>query len=592
MYLFGTHRSAARRLRLALHPRLGTGNFFWHVCRIASDLDHPVLYHLPTAAERADIKPYTLRELRTMVLRCVNWYQSRGVRPGTRVGVYTADGLLGLVQHIAITSLGGATVLANPKMAPDVAAHYFRRTETAMVIGDTELVWACQHAWPGGNGGANGDGGTNRDGGTHGDGGGSGPVAFGDARAMSVDGKPASLDTVRYRHRPADLILVSHSSGTTGVPKPASFTHKGFFVGKRERLWNFPSHRTDRLLTGLPHSHSAGISYLSLVLMLGLPTLMIDDRSGAAMAKAMNEFLPTIVLGFPLSLAELPIPELSAAAVGTVHTWIGMGDASHERHIRPLVALGRRPEPTGGGPSGSVYIDGFGSSEMGMVLFKAVHTAASSTYGRLVGKPVAVVRKAAVLDEAGNELPTGQAGLLGVRTPSVTPGYVNDPELTDNARRSGYFLTGDVVRRDERGNFYQLDRTPDVITTADGPAYSLPMEEVVLTATLALDAAVFAVDDPSTPGKSRPAGVVLFDDEEPRPGPEEILARCNGALAERGLTELAALIVATDRTDLPVGVTGKVLKRVLRDRHRRLLSAPPAAGTALVAQMTARGVRR
>jgi long-chain acyl-CoA synthetase len=149
-----------------------------------------------------------------------------------------------------------------------------------------------------------------------------------------------------------------------------------------------------------------------------------------------------------------------------------------------------------------------------------------------------------------------------------------------------------VVRRDEQGNFYQLDRTPDVITTSDGPAYSLPMEEVVLTATLALDAAVFAVDDPSVPGKSRPAGVVLFGDKEPPPSTEEILARCNGALAERGLTELAALIVATDRKDLPVGVTGKVLKRVLRDRHRTLLSGPPAAGTALVAELTSRGVQR
>jgi 3-aminoavenalumate diazotase len=549
MYLFGTHRSAARRLRLALQPRLGTGNFFWHACRTAADLDRPALYHWPGTTESVDIKPYTLRQLRAMVLRCVNWYQSHGVRPGTRVGVYTADGLLGLVQHIAITSLGGATVLANPKMAPDVAARYFRQTETEMVTGDTE------------------------------------------ARAMVEKGTPASLDSISYRHRPDDLVLISHSSGTTGVPKPASFTHKGFFVGKRERLWNFPSRRTDRLLTGLPHSHSAGISYLSLVLMLGLPTLMIDDRSGAAMAKAMNEFLPTIVLGFPLSLAELPIAELSAAAAGNVHTWMGMGDASHERHIRPLVALGGQPESagnTGGGPAGSAYIDGFGSSEMGMVLFKAVHTATSSNYGRFVGKPVPVVRKAAVLDEAGNELPAGEAGLLGVRTPSVTPGYVNAPELTDNARRNGYFLTGDVVRRDEEGNFYQLDRTPDVITTADGPVYSLPMEEAMLTATLALDASVVAVDDPSAPGKSRPAGVVLFGDEEPAPSADEILARCNRALAEHGLTELAALIVAADRDDLPVGVTGKVLKRVLRDRHRTLLSRPPAAGTALAAELTSR----
>ena len=45
---------------------------------------------------------------------------------------------------------------------------------------------------------------------------------------------------------------------------------------------------------------------------------------------------------------------------------------------------------------------------------------------------------------------------------------------------AGYWLTGDVVRKDPEGRFYHLDRTVDVIDTATGPIYSLPMEEVLL----------------------------------------------------------------------------------------------------------------
>jgi long-chain acyl-CoA synthetase len=553
MYLLGTHRSVPRRLRLAATPNLGAGNFFWHACATAPDVHRTILAHQGRGS--TDISRYSLAELRSLVLRSVAWLRTQGVGPATRVGVYTTDGLLGLVEHIAITSLGGATVLTNPNMAPDVAADYFRRTGTGIVVGDTDLLTQVTASA-------------------------AENVVVEDVRTLVANGA-AEATPSRYRHRPDDLVLISHSSGTTGKPKPTSFTHRGFFIGKRERFWNFPSERSDRLLTALPHSHSSGISYLSLTLMLGLPTLMIDDTSGAAVAAAMNEFLPTIVLGFPLSLAQLPIDRLAPEAASTVHTWMGMGDASHERHIRPLVALG-------GDRAGSAYVDGLGSSEMGMVLFKNVHTATSARYDRMIGTPVGVVRKAAVLDEAGNELPRGRVGLLGVHTPSVTPGYVNAKELTDDARRGEYFLTGDVVRQDEAGNWYHLDRTPDVITTAAGQVPSLPLEEVLLNTTLADDAAVVAVDDPATPGRSLPFGIALFERGGP-PDADSALAGCNTALAAQGSTGLAGLIVTDERDDVPTGVTGKVLKRVLRERHQAVLSQPTGAHTALAGGATTIG---
>jgi acyl-CoA synthetase (AMP-forming)/AMP-acid ligase II len=266
-----------------------------------------------------------------------------------------------------------------------------------------------------------------------------------------------------------------------------------------------------------------------------------------------------------------------------------MGDASHERHIRPLVKLGRTPA-RGGWREGSTYVDGLGSSEMGMVLFKNPHTARTSHYRRMIGRPVPVVRDAAVLDPNGAVLPNGQAGLLGVRTPSVTPGYWDNPELTARYRSGEYFLTGDVVRRDDSGIWYHLDRTPDVITTADGPVYSLPLEEVVLIATGALDAAVVAVDDPAERGRSRPIAVVLVNHSRP-PNPDELLSRCNAQLRQAGLAQLRALVVTTERDGVPVGVTGKVLKRVLRERHGTILSEPPRPGVAVPAHELAGGSR-
>jgi acyl-coenzyme A synthetase/AMP-(fatty) acid ligase len=557
MYLFDTHRSAGRRLRLALNRNLGAGNFFWHACRVAPDLDEPILFHHPGGVEPIDgTRSYSLRELRSTVARYVNWYTGHGVGPASVVGLYTAHGLRGLLHHIAITSLGATDALANPNLAASVAADYFQRCQATVIVGDAERLTACGHDLP------------------------NGPL-LADVDTIEREAKHPGRPVVRppYRHRPGDLVMISHSSGTTGRPKPTTFTHQGFFVGKRERLWRFPSRRADRMLSALPHSHSAGISYLSLALLLGLPTFMIDDRSGRGVADAMNHFRPTVVLGFPLSLAELPIDELSADASSAVHTWMGMGDASHERHIRPLTHIGRRPV-RGGWLAGSTYVDGLGSSEMGMVLFKNAHTPGSDNFRRMIGRPVPVVKQAAVLAPDGTPVPAGQPGLLGVRTPSVTPGYWDDPELTRQYRSGGYFLTGDVVSQDAAGNWYHLDRTPDVISTVDGPVHSLPLEEVVLNTTGALDAAVVAADDPDGPDTSRPIAVVLFAGPHPE-DPDGLLALCNTELERAGLARLRAIVVAADRDGLPVGVTGKVLKRVLRERHRMLLLDPSGRGVAV-----------
>jgi 3-aminoavenalumate diazotase len=544
MYLFGTHHSIAQRLRLTARRRLGAGNFFWHACDVA-DLDRPAIFRL----DGTDVRALTLRELRDRVDTYANWYHANGVKHGTRVGIYTEDGLLGLLHHIAVTSLGGVSVIANPRMAPDVAEGYFAAAEATMLAADESRLRKMSEL-------ANLE-----------------TVDITTVhRADAGEGDPPPRP---YRHADDDLIMISHSSGTTGVPKPTTFTHRGFFVGKRERLWKFPSMRSDRLLTALPQSHSAGISYVSLAMMLGLPTMMLDDASGGSVAAGMNAFLPTTVVGFPISLADLDVADLSEEAKQTVHTWMGMGDASHQRHILPLVRIGRAAD--GSGP-GSTYLDGLGSSEMGMVLFRQAYRAGSESYDRAIGKPVPVVRKAAVLDPQGNELPDGEAGLLGVRTPSVTPGYVNNEELNEQSRRGGYFLTGDVVRH-ENGTWYHLDRTPDVIVTEDGPVYSLLTEEVVLKETQAFDAAVVAVDDQKAPEFSRPVAVVLFKDEALTAA--EALARCNAALAERGMARLEALVVAANRDELPVGVTGKVLKRVLRERHRTVLGGDPGPGVAI-----------
>ncbi len=569
MNIFGTQRSVAQRLRLTANRRLGAGNFFWHAWQTATDRDRPILFHPDTSSPTwndGEIPGVSLDDIRITVIRYAHWYRTHGALPGMHVGVYTRNGLFGLLHHIAITSLGAVAVHCNPNMPIDTAADYFRRTRAAILVADQEFLPGCVEARPQ-SGAALGETLVTED------------IAELDRTAPRPFGP---LSEFPYQHRGDDLVMISHSSGTTGRPKAPVFTHGSFFNGKRERLWTFPSLRSDRMLTALPHSHSAGVSYLTMALLLGIPTLVLDGTDGESVVRAINWFRPTFVLGFPLTLAEIDISAITSDAAQRIHSWNGMGDASHERHIRPLTSLGMRHHK-GKEITGSQYIDGLGSSEMGMVLFKQVFTPEVSGYARLIGRPVNAVRDAAALDEQGNKLPDGEAGLLGVRTPSITPGYWDDPTLNRDSLSNGYFLTGDVVRRESNGLWYHLDRTPDVIRTVDGPVYSLPLEESVLLTTQALDAAVIAVDDPANPDASRPAAVVLFTDDIAR-SPQSVLEQCNTALRKSGLAPLSVLLIATNRSELPVGPTGKALKRQLRETHHDLLRRPTAAGAGLAQQ--------
>jgi len=571
MNIIGTHRSAAQRLRLQLSPRLGAGNFFWYARRVATDRNRPIVFHDGTAAHAlgsTQVEGYgglSLNDMRLAIIRHAHWLRTQGTDAGDQVGVQTRDGLLNLLHYIAITSIGAVPVHCNPHMPSDLAADYFLRTGIRVLVGDADLIDACRSSWK--------EDGLEEHG-----------IVVADAQELHAFAPkpPEPMPDFPHRHADDDLVLISHSSGTTGRPKAPVFSHRSFFAGRWERLWAFPSLRSDRLLSVFPHSHSAGLAHLSMTVLLGLPTLLLDDVSGPSVARAINRFRPSMVFGFPHALAGIPVEEVDPRAAHHIHTWCGMGDSSHESHIRPLIRLGSRIVG-GERVPGSDYVDGLGSSEMGMVLFEQVHNAELGVHKRLVGRPSSVVEEAVVLADDGTELPSGQVGRLGVRAPSVSPGYWDDPELTSRSTVGGYFVTGDIVRCDDQGNWYHLDRVPDVITTARGPVYSLPMEEVVLTRTASLDCAVIAVDDPAHADTSVPVALVLTGDDQ-APDPGLLLEGCNEGLRAEGLAELHALIVARDRDELPVGPTGKVLKRTLRERHRAVLSADAPVGGAAVAR--------
>jgi acyl-CoA synthetase (AMP-forming)/AMP-acid ligase II len=164
-----------------------------------------------------------------------------------------------------------------------------------------------------------------------------------------------------------------------------------------------------------------------------------------------------------------------------------------------------------------------------------------------------------VEDETGKEVEVGQHGELVARGANVMRGYWNDPEDTALAFRNGKFRTGDIGYQDSDGYFYILDRLKDMIVTGGENVYSGEVEAVIYKHPAVREVAVFGIPDPKW-GELVMACIVL------KPGmalsANDLTAHCRQFLANYKIPRR----VEFSNTELPKSGSGKILKRLLRER--------------------------
>jgi acyl-coenzyme A synthetase/AMP-(fatty) acid ligase len=532
------------RAQLAADPALGAGNVLTSLVDRGVGLDNPTLTFDTDVDGLPAWQPLRLRDLDERVRAWSASLHALGVRPRDPVAVSSTTAAGTVLAFLALVRLGAIPALVNAKVPAELAALYLGRLKAVGLLADAPRR-AQLHGHDTGL-----------------------PVLAGLEELGSGD--PAAAPAP-YRHYVDDPVAITHSSGTTGVPKAVVHSHGSLFAAIHHRLLMPKAQGIERLLSALPVPHAAGLIALNLSLAGQTELLMLSTQTGPGVLDAIERWRPSGVLGFATTWADLAKADLSTRDLDSIALWWNTGDCAHEAHIRRLVARGQRTVVTSAGRErrpGSVFIDGLGSSEMGHSHFFITHTRDSDRYGRCVGRPHTFA-EVVVLDPDGNELPNGQIGEFGTKSPTLALGYWNDSVTTYRTRVRGYFLTGDLGYRDDEGYFYQVDRLVDSVDLGNGHRlYTALSEERILAANPdVLDCTVVAV---------REGGRVLTDvllelDPAADPGVDRSAA-IRSALGAEVASTVRRVVVVEDN-EIPLGPTGKVRKFHLRERYLQALGA-------------------
>lgn len=530
---------------LIADPELGAGNVLPKLLAHGASPDGPgVAFDTAVDGHPAWI-PLTLGQLERRVAARASWLHERGVRSHDPVAVYVTSAADCLLSYAALTWLGAIPALMNGNMPGEIALEYVRRLRGVGVLVDEAHHPALE--------------------GTE------GLLDVAEAGTGDPDRSPA-----HYRHHPDDPVAITHSSGTTRMPTPVVHSHGSLFAAVRHVWLAMPRPVGPvRQLSALPAAHAAGVIALNQALCNRYELLFLSGQGGhggdwsgsaATVLDAIERWRPAGVFGFAVTWAELARFDLRRRDLSSVKGWFNTGDSAHEAHIRRLVAAGSHQVATPDGPRsvpGSMFIDGIGSTEMGHSAFRITHTPGTDRYGRCVGKPYPFAEIVLFDLSTGDEVPVGQVGHVGLKSPTLALGYWNDSAQTFRTRFRGYYLTGDLMYRDADGYYYHVDRAVDAVDLGGGNwLYTAMSEERILNQCPDVrDCTVVA-------GRAAEAvvtDVLLILVAGADPGLDRTDAIRQALGTEAAATLRRVMVVPDDQ--VLVGPTGKVRKFLMRQRH-------------------------
>lgn len=364
--------------------------------------------------------------------------------------------------------------------------------------------------------------------------------------------RETEIDVPEVKVDMEDIGLLIFTSGSTGLPKGAMLSYMSALYKAVSTATCYHTTEYTNYLCSQPIYHIAGMVFMNSHIYLGSTMFMITKIEAETLLQTIDRYKCDYWYGSALmNKAILEHPnvhkyELSSLRL-TVSTSFGIQLTEEMAKKWSLITNGGMLVEWAYGLSESHTMDT--GTPMGLPKYGTCGTAVFDD--NLIK----------IVDENGNEVPTGEIGEITLKHPAVFKGYLNNPEATAVTLRDGWLYTGDTGKVDEEGYLSFLGRKKEMIKSS---GYSVFPEEVEMylcrNEAVAQSIAIGKPDERK--GEIIKAFVVLKPEYRGKITEEELLEWAKDKMAAyKRPRELEF------RESLPATGTGKLLRRVLRDEE-------------------------
>ncbi|MDH5203402.1 MAG: long-chain fatty acid--CoA ligase [Nitrospirota bacterium] len=397
-------------------------------------------------------------------------------------------------------------------------------------------------------------------------------LTFGDAERQIMAYREVleshSKEEPEPKVREEDPLVIFYTSGTTGIPRGAIYTHRQKMENTSIKALDIGVEFGDRHLVVLPMFHVGGDSHIwPFFLMGGCNVIMPRPSFDPAEAlQVIAEEQITDVHIVPTQLVSLlNLPDIEQC----------------DLHCLKRIWYAASPMPTevlrqGLSAFGPIFLQGYGLTESGphsTTLKQAHHREAMADSGdksvlASCGQPCIGVH-IRIVDEAGRDVEAGEIGEIIIKSKRIMTEYWHKPDDTKEAIRDGWLYTGDLGYYDEKGFIYIADRKKDMIITGGENVYPREVEDVLYRHPAVKEAAVIGI--PDSYWIEKVCALVVLK-ENTQAAEEDIISFCKEHIAHYKAPKTVEFVES-----LPKNPQGKILKKEIRSKYWKQ-QAPDAEG--------------
>jgi long-chain acyl-CoA synthetase len=356
---------------------------------------------------------------------------------------------------------------------------------------------------------------------------------------------------------PEDAAYITYTSGTTGPPKGALNTHGNLSYACTAFSAAYRMTEDDVVLALAPFIHVTGSSCLfATATLVGAPIVAAFRFDAAEILRLIEKWRVTYTNG-PLTayIALLNHPDVRRRDLGSLKKTLCGGAP-----VAPGVAAEYEAV------TGNYMHNTYGLTETtspGIITPLGARSPVDADTGALSAGFPPPGSAAKIVDvETGADLPPGEVGEIVITGPNIVPGYWKRPDETAHAIRDGWLFTGDVGKMTADGWFYVVDRKKDLIIVSGFKVWPREVEDVLYQHPAVASACVIGVPDDYR-GENVKAYVTLKRGHEDT-SPDEFIEFCRQRMAAYKYPRFVEIV-----DEIPRTVTGKMLKRQLRERDAR-----------------------